>query len=283
MPSIDDSGSLHGMVALVTGAARPRGIGRATALRLARAGADVACLDIAGPYPDAPSHATATGHDLDDVVAEIDSLGRRAVGVQADVSDGAQVEAAVARASDALGTITVVANVAGGSGVGFGLGPLVSLPESEFRRVLDVNLVGTWLVSRACAARMVAAGLPGRICNVSSQAGKRAFPMLGAYCAAKAAIILLTQCLATELGPSGIAVNAVCPGTVDTDLLNPDGRFEQLVGGPEGLAAFLEREIPLRRMQTADEIAATICWLLSDAAAAVTGEALNASAGQTMV
>ena len=283
MPSIDDSGSFHGMVALVTGAARPRGIGRATALRLARAGADVACLDIAAPYPDAPSHATATGHDLDGVVAEIESLGRRAVGVQADVSDGAQVEAAVARASDALGTITVVANVAGGSGVGFGLGPLVSLPESEFRRVLDVNLVGTWLVSRACAARMVAAGLPGRICNVSSQAGKRAFPLLGAYCAAKAAIILLTQCLATELGPSGIAVNAVCPGTVDTDLLNPDGRFEQLVGGPEGLAAFLEREIPLRRMQTADEIAATICWLLSDAAAAVTGEALNASAGQTMV
>lgn len=283
MPGIDDSGSFHGRVALVTGAARPRGIGRATALRLARAGADVACLDIGGPYLDAPAHGTASAHDLDGVVAEIESLGRRAVGVRADVSDGAQVEAAVARAGDALGTITAVANVAGGSGVGFGLGPLLSLPESEFRRVLDVNLVGTWLVSRACAARMVAAGLPGRICNVSSQAGKRAFPMLGAYCAAKAAIILLTQCLATELGPSGIAVNAVCPGTVDTDLLNPGGRFEELVGGPEGLAAFLEREVPLRRMQTADEIAVTICWLLSDAAAAVTGEAVNASAGQTMV
>src|SRR2546422_914922 len=82
-----------------------------------------------------------------------------------------------------------------GIGPGCGLGPMVARPEAEFRRVLDVNLVGTWLVSRACAARMIAAGTPGRICNVSSQAGKRAFPMLGAYSAAKAAVILLTQAL----------------------------------------------------------------------------------------
>ncbi|MGH9212384.1 MAG: SDR family NAD(P)-dependent oxidoreductase [Acidimicrobiales bacterium] len=272
-----------GKVALVTGAARPRGIGRATALRLARAGVDVACLDIAKPYDDAPAHSTATADDLDDVVHEIEALGRRAAALRADVSDESQVNAAVATASEALGTITLVANVAGGSGPGFGLGPLVSLPVGEFQRVLDVNLVGTWLVARACASRMVAAGLPGRICNVSSQAGKRGMPFLGAYCAAKGAVILLTQTMAHELGPSGIAVNAVCPGTVDTDLLNPDGMFEQMLGGADGLAAYLEREIPLRRLQTADEIAATICWLLSDDAAAITGEAVNASAGQTMV
>jgi NAD(P)-dependent dehydrogenase (short-subunit alcohol dehydrogenase family) len=130
---------------------------------------------------------------------------------------------------------------------------------------------------------MVTAGVGGRICNVSSQAGKRAFPFLGAYCAAKAGIILLTQSLATELGPSGISVNAVCPGTVDTDLVNPGGMFEQMLGGSDGLANWLRQEIPLGRMQTAEEIAATICWLLSDDAAAVTGEAVNASAGQTMV
>jgi NAD(P)-dependent dehydrogenase (short-subunit alcohol dehydrogenase family) len=130
---------------------------------------------------------------------------------------------------------------------------------------------------------MIAAGVPGRICNVSSQAGKRAFPMLGAYCAAKAAVILLTQTMALELGPSGISVNAVCPGTVDTDLVNPNGMFEQLIGGPAGLEAFLDREIPLHRLQSAEEIAAAICWLLSEDAAAVTGEAVNTSAGQTMV
>ena len=75
----------------------------------------------------------------------------------------------------------------------------------------------------------------------------------------------------------------MCPGTVDTDLINQDGMFETLMGGPERLAHYVAREIPLGRLQTADEIAAAICWLLSDAARGVTGEALNVSAGQTMV
>ena len=277
------SGRFAGKVALVTGAARPRGIGRATALSLAHDGADVACLDIARPYAEAPGHATATADDLDSVVAEIEALGRRAVAVRADVSDEAEVDAAVATATDALGTIQLVANVAGGSGMGFGLGPLLSVGADEFRKVLDVNVVGTWLVSKACAQRMVDARVGGRICNVSSQAGKKAFPMLGAYCAAKSGVILLTQCLATELGPAGISVNAVCPGTVDTDLINPNGMFEMMLGGPEGVKGFIDREIPLGRLQSAEEIAGSISWLLSEDAAAVTGEAVNTSAGQTMV
>jgi NAD(P)-dependent dehydrogenase (short-subunit alcohol dehydrogenase family) len=267
----------------VTGAARPRGIGRATALELARGGADVACLDIARPYVDAPAHGTASGDDLASLVAEITALGARALPVEADVSDEHAVEGAVARASEELGTVTLVANVAGGSGPGFGLGPLLGVPAAEFRRVLDVNVVGTWLVSKACATRMVAAGVGGRMCNVSSQAGKRAFPFLGPYCAAKAGVILLTQTMALELGSAGIAVNAVCPGTVDTDLMNKDSMFENLMGGPEGLAAYIAREIPLGRLQSPEEIAAAICWLLSDSALGVTGEALNVSAGQTMV
>jgi NAD(P)-dependent dehydrogenase (short-subunit alcohol dehydrogenase family) len=284
--STSDSGPtaanrFEGVVALVTGAARPRGIGRATALRLAQGGADVACLDMARPYEEAPLHGVASSDDLDSVVAEVQALGRKAIGVRADVSHPDQVEAAVAEATDALGTITAVANVAGGGGPGFGFGPLINLAPEEFRRVLDVNLVGTWLVSKACARRMVDAGLPGRICNVSSQAGKRPFPMLGAYCSAKAGVIMLTQSLALELGPSHISVNAVCPGSVDTDLLNPNGMFETMLG-EEGFANYLEREIPLRRLQTAEEIAAAICWLLSDDARGVTGEAVNVSAGQTM-
>jgi NAD(P)-dependent dehydrogenase (short-subunit alcohol dehydrogenase family) len=280
---VADADRFAGTVALVTGAARPRGIGRATALRLAQGGADVACLDLARPYDEAPGHGTASGDDLDSIVAEIEALGRRAVGVRADVSDADQVEAAVTAASEALGTVTAVANVAGGSGVGFGVGPLISVPVEEFRRVLDVNLIGTWLVSRAAAQRMVDAGVPGRICNVSSQAGKRGFPMLGPYCAAKAGVILLTQTMALELGPAQISVNAVCPGTVDTDLINPNGMMATMLGGESGLQAFIDREIPLGHLQSAEEIAATICWLLSDDARAVTGEAVNVSAGQTMV
>jgi NAD(P)-dependent dehydrogenase (short-subunit alcohol dehydrogenase family) len=246
-------------------------------LRLARDGHDVACLDMARPYDEAPAHGVATGHDLDTVVAEIEALGRRALAVRADISDEEAVEAAVAAATGALGTITLVANVAGGSGPGFGLGPLLVVGADEFRRVLDVNVVGTWLVSKACATRMVTAGVDGRICNVSSQAGKRGFPMLGAYCAAKAAVILLTQTMALELGPSGISVNAVCPGTVDTDLINVGGILQGSFGDA------ILRDIPLGRFQSADEIAAVIAWLLSEEAAAVTGEAVNASAGQTMV
>jgi NAD(P)-dependent dehydrogenase (short-subunit alcohol dehydrogenase family) len=272
-----------GATALVTGAARPRGIGRATALRLARDGAAVACLDIARNYDDAPLHGVASSDDLDSLVGEIEALGGRAVGVRADVSDEAAVEEAVSIATSALGTITLVANVAGGSGPGFGLGPLVGLPADEFRRVFEVNVTGTWLVSKACASRMLAANVPGRICNVSSQAGKKAWPMIGTYSAAKAAVISITQAMAIELGPSGISVNAVCPGTVDTNLVNPDGMFVTMVGGQEGLDAFLEREIPLRRLQSPEEIASAICWLLSDDATGVTGEAMNVSAGQTMV
>ena len=272
-----------GATALVTGAARPRGIGRATALRLARDGAAVACLDIARNYDDAPLHGVASSDDLDSLVAEIEALGGKAVGVRADVSDEAAVEEAVSAATEALGTITLVANVAGGSGPGFGLGPLVGLPAAEFRRVFEVNVTGTWLVSKACASRMLAADVPGRICNVSSQAGKKAWPMIGTYSAAKAAVISITQAMAIELGPSEISVNAVCPGTVDTNLVNPDGMFVTMVGGQEGFDAFLEREIPLRRLQSPEEIASAICWLLSDDAAGVTGEAMNVSAGQTMV
>ena len=275
---------IEGRVALVTGAARRRGIGRATALRLAREGADVACLDIGRPYEDFPAYALGTGNELDDLVQEITALGRRAIAVRADVSSETEVEAAVGAAGE-LGHISLVANVAGGAGLGMGAGPLMTLSDAEFSRVVDVNLKGTWLVSRACARAMIAGGREGRIVNVSSQAGKRPFAMLGAYCAAKAGVILLTQVLATELGPSGITVNAVCPGTVDTDLINKDRQLEVLVeaGTPGGLAAWLAREIPLGRLETADDVAAAIAVLMSDDASYITGEAVNVSGGQTMV
>jgi NAD(P)-dependent dehydrogenase (short-subunit alcohol dehydrogenase family) len=275
---------ISGRVALVTGAARRRGIGRATALRLAHEGADVACLDIARPYADFPGYGVASGDELDEVVREIQASGRRAVALRADVSRWDEVHGAVAAAWDALGRIDFCCNVAGGAAMGMGAGPLLQIGEGEWDRVIDVNLKGTWMVARACAERMLAAGNGGRIVNVSSQAGKRGFPMLGAYCAAKAGVILLTQVLAQELGASNITVNAVCPGTVDTDLLNKDGQFEKMVGMMEGSAEkWIAREIPLRRLQTADDVAATIAFLCSDDAAYITGEAVNVSGGQTMV
>ncbi|MDQ1401741.1 MAG: hypothetical protein QOG03_57 [Actinomycetota bacterium] len=251
---------------------------------MAREGADVACLDIGRPYDDFPAYGLGSASELDEAVAEIEALGRRAAAVQADVSSADEVEAAVAAAAEALGPIDLVANVAGGAGFGMGAGPLLQITEAEWDKVIDVNLKGTWLVSRACAGRMVAEGRPGRIVNVASQAGKRAFPMLGAYSAAKAGVILLTQALALELGPLGITVNAVCPGTVDTDLLNKDGQLLQLLDAAAGGAeAWIAREIPLNRMQTADDVAAAITFLMSDDGSYITGEAINVSGGQTMV
>jgi NAD(P)-dependent dehydrogenase (short-subunit alcohol dehydrogenase family) len=247
---------IEGKVALVTGAARRRSIGRATALRLAR-----------------------------EVVAEIAALGRPSLALRADVSDWDQVHAAVAEAESQLGPIDLVANVAGGAGFGMGAGPLLSITEREFEQVLDVNLKGTWIVCRATAERMVGAGRSGRIVNVSSQAGKRGFTMLGAYSAAKAGVILLTQVLASELGPSGITVNAVCPGTVDTNLINADDGFVSLMNQiePGGFDAWVRREIPLGHLEQPEDVAAAIAFLCSDDAAYITGEAVNVSGGQTMV
>ena len=278
------STGIAGRVALVTGAARPRSIGRATALRLASEGAHVAALDIARPYTDFPDHGVAGPDDLDSLVDELEALGVRAIGLQADVTDEHAVNSAVATACEELGPVQLLANVAGGSGAGFGAAPLLDVPRAEFDKVLEVNLTGTFLVARSCAVRMIEHGEGGRIVNVSSQAGKIGWPLLGAYSAAKAAVIGLTQVMAKEWAASGITVNAICPGTVDTDLLNPANLFVDLMDASQagGFAGWVEREIPLGRLQEPAEAAAAIAFLCSDDAAYITGESINVSGGQMM-
>lgn len=275
---------ISGKVALVTGAARPRSIGRATARRLAAEGARVACLDIARPYDAFPDYAVATADDLEEIVEELRSGGNDAIAVRADVSDEDEVREAVDEVVGRLGSIELLANVAGGSGAGMGAAPLLAVSRAEFQRVVEVNLTGTWLVSRTVAEVMIEHGTGGRIVNTSSQAGKVGWPLLGAYSAAKAGIINLTQVMAREWAASGILVNAVCPGTVDTDLVNPDDLFVKLMdtAQPGGFQGWVDREIPLGRMQQAGEVASVIAFLMSEDASYVTGEAVNVSGGQTM-
>jgi NAD(P)-dependent dehydrogenase (short-subunit alcohol dehydrogenase family) len=245
---------LEGRVALVTGAAS--GIGRATAELLAAMGARVLASDV-----DADAGAA--------VVAALREGGAEARFVAADVTDGGAVRAAVADAVEAFGRLDCAANCAG---VGGGHASTHEYPEDEWDRIVAVNLRGTWLAMRAEIEAMLAAG-GGAIVNVSSTLGLRGSPFGSPYSASKHGVLGLTRTAALEYAAHGIRVNAVCPGAIDTPMM--DATFERFPGFKEALTGF----VPMRRMGGPDEVAGAIAWLSSDAASFVTGEALTVEGG----
>jgi NAD(P)-dependent dehydrogenase (short-subunit alcohol dehydrogenase family) len=247
---------LEGRTALVTGAAR--GLGRAIALRLAAAGADVAL-----GLRDASSDQG--------LAAEIEALGRRALPLQMDVTDAAQVEAAVERTVADLGSLDLLVNNAGG---GAGMVPVEDLALEDFDRTLNVNLRGTFVVSRAAFAPMRERGF-GRIVNVSSQAALVALPGEAAYCVAKAAVSHLTKCLAVEWGRHGINVNAVAPTFIRTP------GTEEALADPEFRADVEERIAALHRVGEPDEVAGAVVFLCSPDATLITGVTLPVDGGWT--
>ena len=184
----------------------------------------------------------------------------------ASVSDEAAVEAAL----DAFGTPDVVVNNAGI--VRFG--PLVDLALDDVRAVIDVNLVGTFVVARAAARRWIAAGRPGCIVNVTSMNGVAAGPNAGAYGATKAAVVLLTAQMALEWGRFGIRVNAVAPGLIDA------GMSEPIYADPDARRA-REAAVPLGRLGTAADVADAVLFLASERAAYVHGQNLLVDGGVT--
>ncbi|GAA2470855.1 SDR family oxidoreductase [Streptomyces longisporus] len=224
-------GTLDGKVALVTGGSR--GIGAATALRLARDGADVAVTYVNG------KDAAA------DVVRRIEALGRRAVALRADSADAEEAVAAVERTAEALGGLDVLVNNAG---VGV-LGPLDGLALADVDRVLAVNVRGVFLTSQAAAARMASGG---RIITIGTCMTQRV-PWAGGtlYATSKAALVGLTKALARELGGRGIAANIVHPGPIDTDM-NP-------ADGPS--AADQAAMTAIGRYGTAEEVAGMVAYL----------------------
>ena len=232
-----------------------------------------------------PEYQGAALGELEQAVAELERLGLGEVaGCGCDVRSSADADALVAFAVEHFGRIDILVNNAG---IAIGLAPIVELSDEDWQVNLDVMASGVFHCSRAAAREMIAQGDGGRIVTVASQAGKLGQPLLGAYCAAKFAAIGLTQVLAHELGPHGITVNAVCPGTVLTPLLDvPGGIFDvypKLAGiTREQYERKLLRTIPLRRFETPEDVAAAVGFLTSDAADYITGEALNVSGGQTM-
>jgi NAD(P)-dependent dehydrogenase (short-subunit alcohol dehydrogenase family) len=271
----------RGQVAWVGGAARPPGIGRAVAVQLARLGADVACVDVVDELAAAdPNQAYAvTAEALEASAAAVRKEGRRAVVLPVDLADERAVDGSVVTTVRELGRIDVGCNLSGGTGPALGNGPLVDLDVDGWRAALDANLTTVWLGARACARRMIEQGDGGSIVNLSSSAGIAGTAGVGAFSAARAGVIRITEVLATELGPHNVRVNAVCPrGIAPGDVGNPGlvRGAKQEVGGLEEWA---RQTIPLGRLQTADETAAVVVFLASRAASFVTGQSIVVAGG----
>lgn len=278
-------GRLEGKVAMVTGSGGEKGFGRGIARKLASEGADLVLTDVTPAGIRVVASKAATGwRGLQAVADEVRAAGRRAVTALVDVRAADQVERAVDLADRTFGRVDILVNNAAAP-PGADRVPVVELEEDAWRAVLETNLTGTYLCCRAIAGLMVKRGTPGRIINMSSNCGKVGYPSLAAYCASKFGVIGFTQALAMELAPHRITVNAICPGSADTDRLDylgrrADGSYDETLraGGIAERAA----QIPLHRVATADDVAELAAFLGSDAASYVTGQAINLAGGAIM-
>lgn len=241
--------------AIVTGGAS--GMGKATSLRFARDGRAVGVVDIDG-----------TGAEA--VAAEIVSVGGNAIALQADLGDRAQIEAAVAAARAKLGPVTIVVNNAALEN----FAPVAEVTETDWDRLMDVNLKGAFILIQAVLPDMVAAGW-GRVINVSSFGAQVGAPNMALYTATKGGVISMTRSMAVELGRQGITVNSVSPGFIDTPMARRaiDGDlfpvpYEQIIA-----------TYPIPRLGKPEEIAAACAYFASDDAGYVTGQLLGVNGG----
>lgn len=253
---MDASAGIAGRVAMVTGGSR--GIGAATAARLAASGAAVG---VGG----------RDGAAIDRVVAAIRADGGRAVGVPADTTDAGALAAAFAALTHEFGPVDLLAAFAGGNGRPR---PTEQVEPDEWRRVIEGDLTGTFLSIRAALPAMLEQGR-GAIVTMSSAAGRLPSQAAAAYAAAKAGVVMLSKHLAAELGPRGIRVNCLAPSAVLNEKMAANMTAEQR----EQLAG----AFPLGRLGRPDDVAAAAVFLLSDQASWLTGVTLDVSGGRIIV
>ena len=260
IPELHALADLTGRVAVVTGAGS--GIGRAAAVRLAEAGADVCCLDVDGAA-------------ADDTASMLASAGSDARAVQVDVREGKQVAAAIATCVEWHGRLDVVVNAAGI----FPPVELLEMADGEWDHVLDVNAKGTFLVAQAAARHIGTTGTGGAIVNVASKSAYQPTSGFGHYAASKGAVVQLTKALALELAPLGIRVNAVAPGAVATPGAARAGRSLPSTPAAQSKAADFATRCPMGRPAQADEVARVILFLATPWSSYVTGETVLVDGG----
>ena len=244
-------------VSVVTGAGQ--GIGRAIALTMARSGANVVVAEM-------------VKERIAPVVAEIEGIGRKALGVQVDVTRDAQVRELVAQAIERFGQIDILVNNAGTDIVK----SVVDMTDEEWDLQINVNLKGTFYCCRAAVPQMIRRKA-GAIVNIASVAGWVCYPQGAAYAAAKAGVMAFTRSLAGEVAAHGVRVNAIAPGPIDTPLAQ-----SVLDHMPEAQKQGLLSSVVMHRWGKPEEIAEAAAFLASDAASYVTGDTLSVSGGMFM-
>ena len=276
---------LEGKVALVTGAGGMRGVGRATVIKLAGLGADIALTDVQRETEDLPpAEVRNAWRGIDAVSEEVETAGRRAFPSYCDLGDGAQIERMVEQVMDHYGRIDILVNNARAI-IGRDKVSVTELEQEVWEHFLRINTTAPYLLTKEVGRRMIEAGNGGRIINIASNASKQASATGAAYSASKFAVLGLTQASALDLAPYGITVNAVCPGPINTDRMSyweRDRAAEQGISQEEFRSQIVQagaQASPLGRIAEPQDVANVVAFLASEEASFVTGQAYNVNGG----
>jgi NAD(P)-dependent dehydrogenase (short-subunit alcohol dehydrogenase family) len=278
-----DQTTLTGKVAIVTGASRQRGIGRACAMTLAQLGADVVVTGTDRPFDSFPDKERQKGwQGAESTAQEVIALGRGSLAFSVDVGDSIAVRTLVEKTVRQFGRLDILVCSAAAPREE---SEVVELSEDIWDQVLRINLRGTFLCCREAGRQMIKQNEGGRIINISSIAGRYGLARRSAYCASKFGLTGLTQSLALEMAPHGITANVLCPGQVDTSRTE-EGlqlRARKLGKSVDEVRAISLVKIPLGRLAAPQEVANMVGFLASPIADYITGQTIHVDGGELMM